>query len=243
MKTALLSLFALAMVLLACNKEDNDPQTQEESVHKISCVISASPGIIPDTMWYQYDSKGRLTKETYTYKSYDTYEYGASQVTVKKYSKTNEQTGTIIYSLNSKGFVSSFSSDDGSFQYTEKNEYDSNGLLNKVTSASVNYADTAFYKYESGNMVQQISINWHNGVKSVDTSTYTFYTDKTSTIENKNYGLKYQSNLNKDLIKTIASDYSNGTFYYEFDDKTRVINKILKNGTDTLYYLKFEYTD
>ena len=194
-------------------------------------------------MWFKYDDKGRLTKETYTYKSYDTYEYGSSQVMVKQYSKTNELTGSGTFILNSKGYITGGFANYRHDEHTEKYEYDNNGILIKASRIGGYWSDKTTYKYENGNMVQQIIVNRYQNQRSIDTTTYTFFTDKTSTIENKNYGLSYQSNLHKNLKKTVDSKYQKGTFYYKFDDKERVAMQTLKNGIDTIYYLKYSYAD
>jgi hypothetical protein len=241
MKKITLGLMAIAIVVLACKKANNDVKVPEY-VPEISHELSYSPGIEkPDTMSYQYDNTGRVIKFSVS-GTYETYEYSPSQVNIKNY-ETGELVGTGSYNLNANGLIT-----DGSFtyqsdQHTEKFEYNGDGQLVKEFRLGSSWADTIMYTYTNGNMVRQITIYWLSGSKSVDTVSYDFYTDKTSTIEFKNYGQSFRASFNKNLAKSVDSKYVKETFYYESDNKNRIIKETVVDGTDTISYRRFEYTD
>ncbi len=239
-------LMGLITLTLSCEKEDNNSETEEKEVeigHRIKTEISYSPGMTSaDTQKYEYDDKGRVEKITFSSRYYETYDYSGLQVTRKAYTD-GVLKGTGTYTLNDKGYAIEASYDFEPFEHTKKFEYDASGKLIKETRKGTNLADTSIYEYENDNVIKETYHNYYPSDTIEGTTEYTFYNEHTSTVENENYGKTFYANLNTDLPKTISSDYQNGTFSYEFDNKERVIQKTFIIRNDTSYTIKYIYVE
>lgn len=254
MKKIILSVAVLAMVLVACKKEETKPSDSTTSSSSAKILKETEYSITNDTIIsdssitvYAYDSKGRLISQTGKF-SKDTYEYNSANLIthISNYNNPNNnvsESNTNKYILDSKGLV---------IKYVSQVEF--------KDTLHISYSADGFMKeFKIGDKTQdlKVEIKGDNIIKQ-DNITFEYYLDKTSTIRNMNRGINFYGKDSKNLVKsekftstdpngvTTTSEY---TYTYEFDSKNRVV-KSTRTQVNSGNYLgsyktitKYQYTN
>ncbi len=167
---------------------------------------------------YQYDTQGRVTRVDFTdgvENDFETFEYPNSTTVIEKWGSD-----AYTYTLNATGqaiqYVESGSSTN-TYYYT----YDSDGFMSNGN----------FRVVVNGNIV------------SDGGTTYEYDLTKINTIGDKNMGLGFYGNDDKNLITKETNGAYIVTYTYEFDAKGRVSKQTADYSGLNTDYLVFTYTD
>lgn len=244
MKHITLLIMALGVVIMACTKDPNEFTNGECRL----LSVSSDPDVIEAT--FEYGSSGKITRQTLSDGSYDTYIVESGEVVVRSYTRDGQLIQHLdkqIYTLNAQGYIGKKvdihpgDTDTHIFTYSpegyqiKEEVFDHNGKLETTYNFTV----------VDGNTVKSESINAGNGEKKTDT--YTFLQ-----VENKaglggfpkgEGGLaKYYGKANKDLMNALT--FSNGTsltFYYDMDGDLVKYMKITQPGFSTVMERWYTY--
>ena len=194
---------AVAMVASSCKKEEIVPTR----VHTVSYADINGNALYTET--YNYDEQYRLSEVKVADSTVATFRYNDLSV-IETNGKNNA-----VYTLNTDGFITSIN-----FSYLTLNTY------HYGTTGYVDYTvqdgDTTNFTWSNENL---------SSAYGSDTITYTYLSDKFTTIGNEYIGRAYLGKDSKNLVSTATYTSSNVTvnYTYEFDGQNRVTKR--SNGT------------
>jgi len=212
--------FLLLLASAACKKSADSPAINDTRIQSW-----AVPGSISET--YEYDSKNRLTKATYSgYDQNTLYTYTDSMVTERIYkTSTGAATYTFIYKLNNKGLAVSrvdTAVADDAFNY----EYNTDGYLtrNEEIQPSTGHVWSDYRSHYTNNVLDSTSL-YRQNVWTLGYY-YQYYTDKINSLENPNYGCAFlgrQFRLPEKMVVRWSPTFTDTTRYsYNFDAKQNI---------------------
>lgn len=239
-------LLLLVVLVVSCKKEDFKVTTSTESL-----VKTKSEGNITES--YTYDNQGRVTKITFTSNDntpsyYHTFTYDG--VTISEYhseepiynaeqSQPNVTTqmkctsNPRLLALNNNGFYKGgIMNCNEQFTY----QYDANQFLNSSEQVMTDFNCNCTYNNDGKNItsIQSTGFSFGGGDFSYVTN-YAYFSGKTNTIGNKNFGLLHLGKSSAELIMSEKKGKDVTNFSYEFDANQRVIKKTATiNGHSTI---------
>ena len=243
-KSKLLLLIVIASItLVSCKKE-----SLVTSVAPIAdaLVKTKSEGNIVET--YYYDSQKRVSKIVFTPTTGNSYyyEYTYTNNAVLEYHSNetiHELEETLpngVIRLNCTANPRSLTlGADGHFKGNtagcESNSYsyDDNGFIVEQNFAVTDYNKSDELRNDKRN-ITRINSNGFSyvGGDFMTTVNFEYYTDKTNTIGNKNFGKSFLGKSSENLVKTEAENNLSTNYTYTFDKQNRVINRTqTKNNT------------
>lgn len=195
-----------------------------------------------DSVWYEYDVDGRITKSTEGktmvgtyYNSVINYEYSANKVLVKYLLATGDSY-TYLYMLDGNGLATSLGRPDS--VPSELYYYNGDGYLVKDKNGyNANYG---FYAYQDSFTIFGGNIMSRTATFGVKES-YT-YNDKPNTFGNENRGQAFLGRQSKNLVATHHYEQNSSkedyTYTYEYDAQGRVTSYLesYANSSSTTAY-------
>ncbi len=212
---------------------------------KTTFQISES-GDTSDLTEYFYDTQKRCTKvimhdSYFGYTEKITYPSATSVVSEIIYSRDN-QTIKKIYTLNARGQAISYLQVEKADTIRDRYLYNAAGFSMELADAGWMNATDAELKNGNFNLSSKLIVSNGNVTKNARDYKYTYYSDKKNTIGNKNFGIAYLGNDNKNPVKTETVPVMDTDITYShsylFDAKGRIIRQ-KQNETITHYI----YTD
>lgn len=182
------------------------------------------------TQTFEYNSDGKLSKESYGTDDSKSYTYSGNNIFILRlyYGKTSHD--TLI--LNSQGFVSKSKlfNDSQTMSY----EYNDDGYCIKETfSLEGHEPKITNYTYVNGNLVTD------------GTNSYERYLDKANTIDNEHRGINFYGKSSKNLVKQSIYSYGSGsdiyTYTYEYDQDNYVTKQTIKRNDILQYWSSYVY--
>lgn len=237
MKYLFLPLICFSFLFCACSKKD-DPAPEKETVPpipKIRTLTKYYKGAIQSEETFEYDSLGRLSKQTITGSAMYTYDYFPGLIILKTYWPDTGLAETDSLLLNDKGYV--VTAEKG----RETIEYTPDGFMARQT---FNYGEGAFsltYKTEDGNTTRRTERNGPQLANVTFRYIYSFSSNSVNTIGNENMGISFYGKQDKNLVNRWQAivEYPYKTydsyFTYEFDDQNRVTKQSFLNGGEAPY--------
>ncbi len=234
-KTILTALFAVAVlvtVMGGCKKTETNPTPTRTPLIK---TITNNPLSQSNTI--SYNSQGKQTNFSDTYYPV-TYTYSSNSVMRLEEDLLSGISHITTFTLGSNGVATSgvMRRSDGAatnyLQYT----YDADGHLTQETntdSATSNVNYTRTYTWSNGNLTSMHEVSGSNSL----TNTYTYITDRVSTIENANMGLNWLGKGNTNVIQSENDGSVTSSYSYTFDSEGKVLTKKdASNGATLLTY-------
>lgn len=228
----------LAIIMIGgCKKKDDTPVTptgkERIKTFKGQASVFYTDSIEYDASLRQSVYWSSVPKVVYTYNGNTVIKEGQDAVD--------------IYNLNSQGYATSkiYRSYSGGITIFDTYTYDADGhMLTHFSTDSLNYSrDTIIQTWSGGNMTS----SYHGAANDLsayyfsELTTYTYLTDKISTIENENFGKLFLGKGSKNLINTISIVNAGvTTLNYEYDTKGRV-KKQTGIPANSLYSAEYTY--
>src|SRR4030095_5307043 len=243
-KFLILCLFA--SLFFACEKSDDvtpvDPPVP--GIPKIKEVFE-----IPDSSLstYTYDAQGRVIEENYSDGGYTKYTYIDGYATETWYDGEGVLKGLFNYTLDLNGRCTSYNSSQYIYEYNV--EYSEDNRINHLlaTFPDGTKYDESFYSYEGGNLVKDSSYRYTNDSWTV--ITYEYYTNINSTIGNKNFGILFWGEDNKNPYKKRTIIRSSNYNQYDnygipiLNEDGYISQKYVTSGNNFSYLQEFTYYD
>lgn len=247
-KSKLLLLTVIASItLVSCKKESLVTSVTPSSADAL--VKTKSEGNITET--YYYDSQKRVSKIVftpavgnsyyyeYTYTNNEVLEFHSNE-TIHELEETMPN-GTIrIYcSANPRSLALG---SDGYFKgnaagcETNSFSYDADGFVVEQTFAVTDFNKSDAIRNDKRN-ITRISSNGFSYVGGDFTTivNFEYYTDKVSSIGNKNFGKSFLGKSSENLVKTESENNLKTDYTYTFDSQKRVSTKTqTKNNTQVV---------
>lgn len=182
---------------------------------------------------YFYDTQKRCTKvilhdSYFGYTENISYPSPVSVVSEIVYSRDN-QTIKTVYKLNAKGQAISYLKIEKKDTIRDRYVYNAAGFSMELADAGWMNATDAEMKNGNFNLNSKLIVSNGNIIKNARDYEYTYYSDKKNTIGNKNIGIAYLGNDNKNPVKTekipVMDSYVTHTHTYLFDAKGRIIRQ------------------
>ena len=170
---------------------------------------------------YSYNPDGKIVSVKNSKGIVTTYRYLENAIIKTSTDLLKAKSNTDTLHLNERGLA-----------YPDRNKYDAEGYL-----VETNQHGTTRWVIENGN--EKSTTYFDETGKAHNTVSY-FYSDKHSTIGNWNMGITFLGHGSKNLLKETVGIGSNGdtiahSFYkYQFDEKNRVIGKVVHNKSGGL---------
>ena len=239
--------FALVLLLASCKKDHTEPPPPP--VSKVKTIAAGN-----DTRTYSYDSKGRVSEILLAlYGKYE-YAYADTGIVISFYDTTGAYKGKQVYKLGSKGLAvstySSFStSDQTTYTYTPSGQLSTASTVRTLTGQPTRRWDY-FYYYTNNNLDSEL-ISYNNG-STVTNSVYAYYdqyyTDKTNTLGNANYGQAFLGASSKNPVsaaRDIGSDSQGNmpqtNYSYEYDAQGNITKVLHTWGSSSFAPISYTY--
>lgn len=238
------------LLFMACKKDNHDASSHPK-VPLIRTVF-AMAGSDSDLRTYSYDVQGRVTKIVYRLYGTGYYAYTDTGVVNTFYNLKDSLTGTTVYKLNASGraisFYESYSPSDA-FSST----FNANGQLSTTTEVRTLTGQpvrtwVTSYTYTGRNLDSSIEVYSYNGTSNSSAMYYDeYYTDKTSTIGNDNYGQSWLGGNSANPVKAARDIGSSGgvypetTYQYEYDSLGRITKQMHFWGSSQFTPIYFTY--
>lgn len=189
---------ALIMLAFTACKKDSNPTPATQPVSLIKTVTSSTNGAAATSNTYEYNADKTINKTKYDDGGYCNFIYSGQTVVADCYDKNGIATVKFNYNLNGAGLLSTLTlSTSASTIYY----YDFNNAKQLVHATAKNNGvlqSEYFYKYNSdGNKITDSLIS-SNGTAI---NHYTYYTNKVSTTEQRNYGQPFYGVGNKNCVE------------------------------------------
>lgn len=224
-------------------------QTSAVSTPRIKATYSiGDEGDTTSFTEYFYDSRKRCIKVVnhdsyFGYTEIITYPSAASVVSNRVFSRDNQTINT-IYTLNAKGQAIAYMQIEKKDTIRERYVYTVTGFSMELGDIGWQNASDTELKEGHFNINTRLVISNGNIVKNGRDYTFTYYTDKKNTIGNKNLGIGYLGNDNKNPVKEqtvpVMDSYVKSTFTYLYDAKGRIIKQKESPGDLITYYAYVE---
>lgn len=234
----LISCLIVVFVLQCCTKHKDVP-SEAEKVSLVKSIEKAGDSCITYCL---YDANNRIVSASQC-KILETFVYMNDSIIY-----TRTISGTLdyqyVYYLNSEGIATRYkrlggNGDISFYTFT----YDANWYRTSMYQID-DTSNRKTYTISNKNVVAETSQSpIHTGNYSVASI---YYTDKTNTLGNKNYGRLFLGSSTENLRKaeqwtTLDGDFSQ-QFFYTFDNKGRVQKKVtLLNAQDTVDVRSYTY--
>ena len=221
LKRFLLVLFSVSLLFLACenpSSDSDDPDTPNYRLIKSN--IFDSSGTSTGYIDYEYDSDGKLIKESLIFPSY------FSDITEYTYNSAGKLIRADIYF-------------DDDFVGHELYEYGSNDKISKIYhyNSEGNSGDIEIYEYDDEDKLVKVSV-LEDGIPPANSYTTYEYDDDGLLIKSISYDYKY------DGLELGYSYHLDATRVYEYDSDDYLEKKSVYDSSDELdYYYTYEYEE
>jgi len=240
-------LFILGTFILftTCKKKETVPVSAGIKVHRIQTEVSYnSNNQVTEIAYFDYDQSNNLTEINSDDGSSVKYSYEASKVIAKVYNSNNILTEKITYNLNSQGLASSVIDSSSSGISTQTYNYNGSGYVTSSCLTENTFKDSVQLVISGGNIINLTdTVYFGTMVVSTGKIIYEYFTDKTNTIGEQNYGMSFVGKMNQNLVKTEIQTFGVTptviNYAYETDSQGRVTKKIILNGGN---YSSVSYT-
>ena len=199
-KLFLLIVIVTAIVDFSCKKNEAPVQNTNNLPPAGSRVKTRS--VNGSITSYEYDASGRATKWVSNNKLYYDFVYNADSLLETEYKSDGSIKGAHHIKLNASGYVENYLNTEFPFIFI-KYEYNANGT--KAMQYNYDHGNlnsvTRFF-YNNGNLVKDSAYSpsgsgWNGRL-------YEYYTDKYTSTENENIGVRYWGTGNKNALKKIT---------------------------------------
>ena len=194
-----------------------------------------------------YDSLGRILTSHNFGDAYWEYRYTGNLVIKELINHGKVDSPIDTFKLDDRGLAVQENYNDNGWPNVNEFSYDKDGFLIQTRFLlDGNCIGTAKWIISDGNQIKSSYIDDNNTIRS--TVYYSYYMDKLNTLGNENDGIAYRGRDSKNLIKERVEIYNGGDtsvllYQYQFDDKERVVQKVVhqKNGElkDSLTYIYY----
>jgi hypothetical protein len=193
---------------------------------------------------YFYDTRKRCIKVVmhdsyFGYTETIAYPSATSVVSNRIFSRDNQTINT-TYTLNAKGQAIASMQIEKKDTIRERIVYTTTGFSMELADIGWQNTSDAELKEANININSKLIISNENIRKNGRDYTFTYYMDKKNTIGNKNFGIGYLGNDNKNPVKEqtvpVMDTYVKNTFTYLYDAKGRIIKQKEMPGNMITYY-------
>lgn len=222
------------VVIISCEKDQNE--NKKSGCRVVMARINEDN--VYDSILYEYDPRGRITKSDLGGGNYTTYTYETNKVTENNY-VSGSISSTVIYTLGFDGYaMSSVRIRAGETDPESSTTYDINedGYLMSEIEVKTNDSEDRkeiFYEYEDGNLIYKTFENLKTGYYSE--TQFEYYPDMLNKFSTN---LIFKGKANTNLVKRISftSDIINlvTNHSYQLDNKGYVTRQITTAGTSTI---------
>jgi len=209
---------SFAILLLASCKKTTVEQTQPTPTvvtPKIKTVSISNATTTLNTVAYEYDNAGRIAKLTYANGNSVKYSYSTNMVTTESFTAAGVSDGKTTFNLNADGLAIKYFSNAAPATVTHFTYNTAKQLLTEITENGFETTYQLYHTYNAdGNKIADSIVNGQiSTTKKID-----YYTDKISTVENLNYGIRFygmpvkncpkKSSLKLSTSNYVSTDYS-----------------------------------
>jgi YD repeat-containing protein len=220
MNSHLLLILTSIYLFAACKKSG-----KENSPGSLRIRTVTNSGVVTN---YSYDDQFRLIRSEADQAFFkEEYQYEPGRIT---WTLTEpSQTYRVFYTIGDDGYKKSSQFENSTeISYYENNDQ---GYTTRTYNNKVPATETTYY-YNAGTGLPD-SMRTMTGQKWISTSVMMFYTDKTSTINEENFGRIFQGNYAVHPIKSIAVRRPEGNgitvsvtnYTYTYDNQDRIISR------------------
>jgi len=232
----------------SCKKDNHNTPPPPPAIPKIKTEWANN-----DVRTYSYDDKGRVTKIVYSLYGWDEYAYTDTGVVINHYDTTNTWTYKMLYKLDSKGLAilstsTTSTSDTSTYAYTTDGYCLTKTVTRTLTAQPLR--SWAYHYFYTNNNLDSIIETYTQGASSNSIGTYydSYFTDKTNTIGNDNFGQSFLGkssknpfNAARDIGHTNDGTYPQTNYVYEYDSLSRIIKQTEHEGNSSFTTLNFTY--
>lgn len=193
----ILSAALLVLTFTAC-KKDKNATAATQPVSLVKTVTSSTNAAAATTSTYEYNADNTIHKIKYDDGAYCNFIYAGQTVVADCYDKNGIATVKFNYNLNSAGLLSTLtlSTSASSIYYYDFNT--ASQLVHATIKSNGMLQFESFYKYDNdGNKSTDSTIS----PSGTAINHYTYYTDKISTTEQRNFGQPFYGAGNKNCVK------------------------------------------
>lgn len=204
---SLISISLSILLVTSCKKVDEVKVTAVVPKIKTFKISNATTTI--NTVTYEYDNNGRITKLTHANGNTLKYAYAANMVTTESFTAAGILDGKTTVNLNADGLAIKYFNNAAPGTVTHFTYNTAKQLLTEITVNGVETTYQLYHTYNAdGNRIADSIVDGQiSTTKKID-----YYTDKLSTIENPNYGISMYGLPNKNCIKQSMLKVSTSTF-------------------------------
>jgi YD repeat-containing protein len=234
MKKLFLPFLCISVVFFSCKKNNTDTAVPGITFPKVKTYTIGG-----DNVTYTYDAQGRILTRVNTASNWKyEYSYTANTATENYFVGTTLSTAK-VYDLNADGLVTkeTYTLPAASVPYKTVYTYNANKqVATLVKSNSINTNTTTEINFYTGTTLDssQTTFSYNNDLYRF---WYTYYTDKTTSITNKNQGYLFWAETAAMPLKKQTSIFrTNGFFNTQVDDYTYTFdaeNRITKRTITT----------
>jgi YD repeat-containing protein len=233
-----------ASFVIACDKNDDvtpvDPPAA--GIPKIKEVYETPDSSLST---YTYDDQGRVMKENYSDGGYTEYTYVDGYATETWLDGQGVLKGLLNYTLDVHGRCTSYTSSQYIYEY--KVDYNEDNRISHIlgTFPDGSKYDESYYTYEGGNLAKDSSYRYTNDSWTV--ITYEYYTYIKTTIGNKNFGILFWGEDNKNPYKKRTIIRSSNYNQYDnygipvLNEDGYIAQKLVTYGNGSFYMQEYTY--